>query len=90
MATLDFDPAKDALNVTRHGISLAEAQRFDWQHALLSEDARHDYHEIRYRALGCIGLRVFVLIFTVRDDSVRLISLRKANRREERMYAHRS
>ena len=36
-----FDPAKDAVNLAKHGISLAEAARLDWDNALVSPDDRH-------------------------------------------------
>ena len=36
-----FDPAKDVVNLARHGISLAETARLDWDNALVSLDARY-------------------------------------------------
>ena len=49
-------------------------------------DRRWDYGEDRYRLLGWGEGRVFVVIHTMRRSTVRIISARKANRREVREY----
>jgi uncharacterized DUF497 family protein len=55
--------------------------------ALLTEkDQRWDYGEDRYRALGAIEGRVFVVVYTKRNSVIRIISARKANRREVKCY----
>ena len=48
---------------------------------------RKRYGETRFIAAGLIGVRLFVLTFTLRGNAVRIISLRKANRREVQRYA---
>ena len=53
---------------------------------IVAEDRRWDYGEDRYRLLGAVEGRVFVVIYTMRDSTIRLISARKANRREVREY----
>ena len=61
-------------------------------HAFLDEDRtvgldrRWDYGEDRYRLLGSVEGRVFVVIYTMRGLTIRIISARKANRREVREY----
>ena len=85
--TILFDPAKDALNRLKHGISLGDADKFEWETALVREDLRHAYGERRFEAMGYIGLRLFVLVYCLRDQGVRAISLRKANQREVARYA---
>ena len=50
--------------------------------------AGRDYGEDRYRLLGAIEGRVFVMIYTVRGSALRIISARKANRKEIREYEH--
>ncbi len=52
----------------------------------LNQDYRWDYGEERYRLLGKIDGRVFALVYTPRDDVIRIISARKANRREVQEY----
>lgn len=83
-----FDPAKNALNAKKHGVFFAAAADFEWETALVGVDERRDYGEPRLIATGLIGERVYVMVFHLRETSVRLISLRKANRREMKRYAH--
>jgi uncharacterized DUF497 family protein len=51
---------------------------------------RMDYGEPRYQALGLIGDRLHMLVFTPRADRLHIISLRKANQREIRHYEHKA
>lgn len=57
-----------------------------WSLAIEATDDRSNYGEERWVALGLIGSRLHVLTYTVRDENMRLISLRKANRREREYY----
>ena len=82
-----FDPAKDNGNLAKHGLSLGEAQSFEWETAMVLEDTRKQYPEPRFRATGYIGIRLHVLVFCLRDEVVRVISLRKVNAREVKDYA---
>ena len=86
-----FDPAKDAANLAKHGISLNEAVGFEWGTAVVWPDTRRDYGEPRMVALGYIGLRIMALVFVDRPPDKpterRIISLRKANTREVNRYA---
>ncbi|WP_295991069.1 BrnT family toxin [Rugamonas sp.] len=86
MTTITFDPRKDQLNRRKHGISLAQARRFDWAHADYWMDMRHHYGESRECAAGSIGQRLYVVVFVWRNGMRRIISLRKANDREEKRY----
>jgi uncharacterized DUF497 family protein len=83
---IEFDPAKDAANTIKHGISLRTADLFDMGAALIEYDDRHDYKEQRMIAIGPIGDRLHVLVYTLRGSTVRVISLRKANRKEATRY----
>jgi uncharacterized DUF497 family protein len=78
--------AKRAANLRNHGTDFAIAEEFDWATALEFEDTRHDYGEGRFVAYGKIGSRLCVMIWTPRDETVRIISLRKANVREIARY----
>ena len=84
---IDFDPAKDEHNVSKHGVSLAMARSFELETAVIRMDWRKPYGELRFNALGYIGLRLYNMTFTLRGDTIRVISLRKANQREMRRYA---
>lgn len=79
-----FDSGKDAANLAKHGVSLARAADLEMDAALVEVDDRSDYGEPRWIAYGKIGGRLHVLAFTVRAGTVRAISLRKANRREQK------
>ena len=85
---IEFDPAKDEINRTKHGISLQAAMGFDWDTAIEREDDRFDYGEVRFVAVGLIDARVHVMVFTEcsDDDVIRVISLRSAEKHETRYY----
>lgn len=85
---IEFDPAKDATNIAKHGVSLQAAEGFDWDTAFEREDDRFDYGEVRFVAMGLIGDRLHVLIFAEGSDenAVRAISLRPAEKHEVRFY----
>lgn len=81
-----FDAAKDEGNFAKHGVSLGEAARLDWETALPSEDARNDYSEVRIAGLALLDERLYFVVFTDRGDMRRIISLRNANAREVEYY----
>lgn len=81
---LVFDPAKDAANLEKHGISLRRAADMDI--ALVIEDDRLDYGEERYRAFGFIDEKAYCLVFAIRRDAIRAISLRRAREKEIERY----
>ncbi len=84
---ITFDPAKDAANLRKHGVSLAASAGFEWDTALTWPDERKDYGEARMAGIGYIGLRLYCVVFVDRARSRRIISLRKANSREVQRYA---
>jgi uncharacterized protein len=73
-------------NLRKHGVDFADIEAFEWERAVLVDDRRRGYGEPRHLAYGLIGERVYVVVFVERDADIRLISLRKANRREVRRY----
>jgi len=83
----EWDEAKRATNLEKHGVDFADAQKM-WQKAMVvAKDARREYGESRYVGIGRIEERVMVVVYTERAvDIVRIISLRKANSREVRSY----
>ncbi|WP_137894769.1 BrnT family toxin [Ramlibacter sp. 2FC] len=83
---ITFDAAKDAVNLAKHGVSLAAAAQLDWDNALVSQDDRRDYGELRQVPLAPMDDRLWVVVFTDRPEGRRVISLRKANLREYRRY----
>lgn len=83
---IDFDPTKNQTNIRERGIAFDLVKHFDWDTAFIWEDTRKDYGEQRFIALGIIDERLYSLVFTPRDDMIRVISLRKANSREVQRY----
>ena len=83
---ISFDPRKNERNIAERGLSFELVEEFEWDSALVVEDVRRDYGERRFQALGMITGRLFALVFTPRAGRVHVISLRKANRREIRLY----
>jgi uncharacterized protein len=81
------DPKKLAANVTSHQVWFHEAEGFEWETASTVVDGRQRYGETRFVATGLIGPRLYVLVYTLRDSFLRIISLRKANPREVKRYA---
>jgi len=85
---IEFDPAKDAANVQKHGVSLALAIELNWDTALTWFDARRTYGEPRQCALAVLGDRLYFVAFVDRGECRRIISLRKTNNREKLHYAN--
>ena len=83
---MDKDPTKDRRNIAVRGLSLDLAGQLDWATALIWEDRRKDYGEMGYSVLGFIEDRLHSVVFTPRDGKPRVISLRKANKREVSRY----
>lgn len=81
-----FDPAKDAINRAKHGVSLSEAARLDWNRVLAKFDTRTNYGEPRQIGYEPIGRRLYCVVFVDRGHTMRIISLRKANNREIDRY----
>ena len=81
-----FDPAKDVVNNAKHGVSLALAEvLFSGPHVTTTDD-RFEYGEVREIAFGLIKDRLFMCVYADRGPERRVISLRKANKREVKRY----
>ena len=83
---IEFDPAKDAVNQAKHGVSLALAVELDWEAALVWVDDRFEYAELRMIALAPKTKILYCAAFVERGEVRRVISLRRANRREVKHY----
>ncbi len=84
---ISFSARKDAINRRKHGISLQRAEDFDLTTALIFPEDSQDYGELRYQAIGFLDAALYVLLFTEANESLRAISLRKAEKSEESIYA---
>lgn len=83
---ITFDSVKDASNQAKHGLSLDDAHGIDWDTLLAIEDTRRDYGETRMIGYAFIAARLHCVVFTDRANERRIISLRKANKREVESY----
>ncbi len=85
---LAYDPAKRASNLEKHGVDFEDARLFDFSSALVWEDERREYGEVRWVAVGLLGKRLHVICFTETEAGIRVISFRKANKREVKHYGN--
>ena len=88
---LTFDPHKDGLNLDKHGLSLAMANELEWDTLQCKADTRREYGEPRQIGYALAGDRLYCVVFVDRPADAptqrRVISLRKANNREQTSYA---
>jgi uncharacterized DUF497 family protein len=84
---ITFDPAKRALTLADRGLDFADAggviEGAVWEFV----DDRADYGEERVTTIGFLHERMVVVVWTQRGDDRHIISMRKANDREQRRYA---
>lgn len=85
----EWDEAKNSANLIKHGLSFADAEEVFSGDTLTVRDGRKDYGEPRFATLGTLRGRVVFIAHTVRADNVRIISMRKANEREQKIYQER-
>lgn len=83
---IEFDPSKDEANLAKHGVSLRLAVELDWEAALVWVDERFEYNEMRMIALAPNTEILYYVAFVDRGSVRRIISLRRANRREVKHY----
>ncbi len=84
---LEWDAAKNISNIQKHGFDFAEAEELFAGVLVVDPDIREDYGEMRWTGIGVIRGRPAHVVFTERPpDIIRIISLRKATRREQKQY----
>jgi uncharacterized protein len=83
---ISYNAAKCEANIKERGLSFEAVRDFVMSSALIVEDCRNIYIERRFQALGLIGDRLHMLVFTPRGNRIHVISLRKANLREVKKY----
>jgi uncharacterized DUF497 family protein len=82
----EFDPDKDRANIAKHGVSLVLGAVVLENLAGEIVDDRRDYGELRFNAFGIVAGRLFVCTYTKRDEVVRIISVRRASRKERKLW----
>lgn len=79
---IEFDPIKNAKNIAERSLSFNRAGDFDFETSKAWQDTRIEYPEARFIAIGYLDNRLHVLVFCVIRGGIRVISFRKANKRE--------
>ena len=81
----EFDPAKSAANLAKHGIDFETVQA-PWADTRRLEIPARSLGEARWAVIGLIDKQHWTVIFTRRDDRIRLISARRARKEEVVLY----
>ncbi len=83
----EWDDDKATANLRKHKVGFAVASRvFRDQFLVIEPDDTEDYGEDRYRATGVSGGEMITVIYTERENRIRIISARRANNNERRAY----
>lgn len=86
---VEFDPEKRRLTLEHRGLDMALAgEIFDGATLTIADD-RKDYGEDRFITIGRLNGRMVIVVWTTRGALRRIISLRKANDREQALYGPR-
>ena len=83
----EWDERKNKENILKHKLDFADAWEIFGAPMLTNLDTREDYGEDRWNGIGLLGNRVVVMVFTERgEDTIRIISLRKALKHERKRF----
>ena len=86
---ITFDPAKRAATLAERGLDFAEAESVLDGIKYQFLDERREYGEARITTIGLLRRRMVVVVWTMRGKDRHIISMRKANDREQRQYQDR-
>jgi uncharacterized DUF497 family protein len=81
-----WDEAKRRLNLRKHGIDFADAEKIFRGVTFTAEDTREDYGEQRFLTLGLLEDQVVSVAHAEQSEEIRIISIRKATKHEARFY----
>jgi len=84
---IHWSERKRSLNLKQHGLDFAEAPRVFAGPTFTFEDDRFDYDEQRFVTLGLLAGKCVSIVHTEAHDEIRVISFRKATRREIHIHA---
>lgn len=82
----EWNEAKRLANLAKHGLDFAEAETVFRDVTFTFEDVRFEYGEHRFITIGMLGSTVVVMAHTEQGDVIRVISMRRATRNEQRLY----
>ncbi len=86
MMKFEWDKNKNETNIERHEIDFRDAHLIFEHPMLIRTDTRKDYGEKRLVGLGLLFGVEIVIVFTKRGDNIRVISIRRANKNERKVY----
>jgi len=82
----EWDESKNRSNIRKHGIDFIDSAKIFRNSWVIKQDERTDYGERRWLGLGRLENIIIVMVFTKRNEKTRIISIRKANKQERRIY----
>jgi len=82
----EWDDTKRKSNIKKHGIDFINAPMIFDSYTLTIEDSRYDYGEARFVTFGILEGRIVVVVHTENDELIRIISIRRATKYEEKAY----
>lgn len=86
-AKFEWDDAKRASNLAKHGVDFIDAAYLLDQPHLFWADHREYNGEVRFKALGLVDGILLRVVFTIRNNNYRIISAHKAGRNDRRIYS---
>ena len=85
---IEYGEPKRQQNLKEHGLDLADAVNFDWQHAVVRSTYPSRTGRLRFIAVGRFGRDLFAIVFSpLGTEAISVVSFRRASRRERRIYA---
>jgi uncharacterized protein len=82
----EWDEAKQARTLRERGVGFDDAAQIFEGPVIIWQDTRRNYGEDRFRAVGESEGDILHVVFTLRGDRVRIISVRRANRKETKAW----
>lgn len=83
---IEYDADKNQSNIKERNLPFDDADYFDFSTSVIWVDTRFEYGEVRYLAIGYLDDRLHILCFAKIDGGIRVISFRKANKREAKKH----
>ena len=83
---IEWDSTKNQNNIKKHGIDFGDGYKIFENPIITKIDDRIDYREKRWIGIGKLEQVIVVLVYTKRDNNIRIISIRKANKIERKIY----
>ena len=85
----EWDEVKNLANIAKHKVNFANIRRvFDDPFRIISADKKYNYEETRWNCIGYVKDCLFFVVYTYRDETIRIISARQATPKERRIYGN--